>query len=813
MIKKWFSFSLIMLITTGVFLGFNFLNYSSYNDDPTGSRNSNSKSFNSQSQSKSQKQNFSEPDQSTGNAYYTDNFDGANDTASLKSRGYKIYYRSGGAQGIAPLWFQGALFPSFNGPANGYVASNFQTVNGNNNIDNWLVLPKKNVSAGDSVIFDARSDLGSTYPDSIRVLYSNAGDSIPEAAWTELGRFKTNTAGQWERKAFGVSSSGANARYAIRYSVVNGGPSGTNSDYIGIDALTLETAALTNDIKSVSINSPSGNLSIPGSLIAPKATFENTGISNQTNIPVTFKITGPVNYTSNKVITGLTSDSTAQVTFDSTFNPVVGNYSIAVYSGLASDGNRLNDTIKSTFSVTNANFGNGAGYFYANSTTGAATAPSQPLYCWKDTTGSISLAVNKVNALPGISTGDLDDGYWKVLLPAGKKVRFFGVNYDTVRIGTNGIIAFQSYVPDAGNWSPPNSGVPGGSVLNAIYPLWFDFDFSNDTASVTSRISYKAAGDQLVITYDRAQVFSGTPGQYVSFQTVIDISAAPAVNSRILFQYADTTGGKTGSAFINLLNNNNLETHLAGFQNNTGTSALTYRFRNTSSVITPGSIFNTPSGSLAVQFGPVAANLNASCQSLNLTSRLQAIQLTRKDTLTVTLRESVAPYPLIESKKIVYDSITGSASVPLSLAQNGSSYYLYISHRNSISTWSAAPVPCTANLMTYNFTTANSQAYGSNMIVVNGKSSFYTGDVNRDKIVDLSDIVAIYNSVSVFETGPYLLNDVNFDKIADLTDLISTYNNLSNFVAEVPPPGALISQENILYEKDYMPKTEKIIDN
>lgn len=806
MIRKWFSFSLLMILSAGILLGFNYFNYNS-DDDPTGSRNNKSSNFNSRYQF--QKQNFSEPDQSTGNAYYTDNFDGANDTSSLKSRGYKIYYRSGGVQGIAPLWFQGALFPSFNGPANGYLAANFQVVNGANNIDNWLVLPKKNVSAGDSIIFYARSDLGSTYPDSIRVMYSNAGDSIPEAAWTELGRFKTNTSGQWERKAYRVNSSGANARYAIRYNVVNGGPTGTNSDYIGIDALTLEAAALTNDIKAVSIISPSGNLSIPGSLIAPKATFENTGASNQNNIPVTFKITGPVNYTSNKVIAGLISGSTAQVTFDSTFNPVVGNYSIAVYSGLASDGNRLNDTIKSTFSVANANFGSGAGYFYANSTTGAATAPSQPQYCWKDTSGSISLAVNNVNALPGISTGDLDDGYWKVLLPAGKKVRYFGVNYDTIRIGTNGIISFNSYVPDAGNWSPPDTGIPGGSVLNAVYPLWFDFDFSNDTASVTSRISYKAAGNQLVITYDRAQVYSGIPGQYVSFQTVLDISAAPSVNSRILFQYADTTGGKTGSAFISLLNSNDLETHLAGFQNAAGTSALTYRFRNTSSVITPGRLFNTPSGSLAVQFGPAAANLNASCQSLNLTSRLQSIQLTRKDTLTVTLRESISPYPLIESKKIVYDSVTGSASVPLSLAQNGSSYYLFISHRNSISTWSASPVPCTANLMTYNFTTANSQAYGSNMIVVSGKSSFYTGDVTRDKVVDLSDLVSVYNKVSVFETGPYLLNDLNFDKIVDLSDLILTYNNLSIFVAEVAPPGALISPENNYYEKDYMPKTQK----
>ncbi len=793
--RKWLPFSIILIFTAGIFLGFNISNKEFIDDNPAGARKKQSdQNFNPKIKNQSQ-QSY---DYSSGSVYYSDNFDGANDTTSLKNRGYKIYYRSGGLQGIAPLWFQGGLFPSFNGPSTGYLAANFQVVNGANNINNWLVLPKKNVAAGDSIVFYARSDFNSSYPDSIRVMYSNSGDSIPEASWTELGRFKTNTSGFWERIVYGVNTGGANARFAIRYCVVNGGPSGSNSDYIGIDALTLETGQLAADISTESINSPSGNLSIPGSLIAPKAVFKNSGLSNQTSIPVTFKITGPVNYTSNKIIASLNSDATVQITFDSTFNPTAGNYNITVYCGLASDSNRLNDTLKSSFSVSNANFGSGATYFYANSTTGAASAPSQPQYCWKDTSGSISLAVNKVNAMPGISTGDLDDGYWKVLLPSGKKVRFFGNNYDTIRIGTNGIIAFQSFIPDAGNWSPPSSGIPGGQVLNAIYPLWHDFDFTGDTASATSRLSYKIAGNQLVVTYDRAQIFSGISGEYVSFQVVMDISASPAVNSRILFQYADTTGGKTGSQFISLVNNNNLGTHLTGLQNAAGTSALTYRFRNATSVITPGRIFNTPSGSLALQIGPNASNLLASCQTLNLTSRLQSIQLTRKDTLTVSLRESVSPYPVIETKKIVYDSLTGNSSVPLSLALNGSSYYLHIAHRNSISTWSAAPVSCAANVMTYNFTTGNSQAYGNNMILINGKSSFYTGDVTRDKIVDLSDIVSIYNSVSVFATGEYLINDINFDKIVDLTDLIATYNNVSNFIVEVSPPGSLTRYSSIV---------------
>nr|HMS33833.1 choice-of-anchor J domain-containing protein [Ignavibacteria bacterium] len=547
----------LITVASGIFLGSNFPVIKKIYDDPADSNynkyNSRSGLYSQSLQSDNQSYNI----QISGSAYYSDNFDGANDTTSLKSRGYKVYYRGGGIQGVAPVWFQGNFFPSFNGPTTGYLAANYQVISSVNTIDSWLILPGKNVSSGDSLVFYARSDSASVFPDSIRVMYSPAGDSVPEALWTELGRFKAIVNGTWERKAFGVSTPGVNARYAIRYNIVNAGPGGVNGNYIGIDALTLESIPGMADMAAVSVISPSGNISLPVSNIAPKAIFKNIGTTLQSNIPVTFKITGPLNYTSNKIISSLAPNATVQVTFDSTFNPsAAGSYSVSAYSSLLSDGNRFNDTVISTFTSVNTNYGSSAGYFYANSTTESNPAPSKPQFCWKDTTGSINLALNTVNMNPGISTGDLDDGYWKILLPSGKKVRFFGNNYDTVRIGTNGIIAFQSYVPNSGNWNPPEAGIPGGSVLNAVYPLWYDFDFSDNSATSTSRISYKISGDQLIVTYDHAPVYSGATGEYISFQVSINISASPSVNSGISIQYSDTADGRTGQQFINLANSN-----------------------------------------------------------------------------------------------------------------------------------------------------------------------------------------------------------------------------------------------------------------
>jgi len=173
---------------------------------------------------------------------YEDHLDGANDTNALKSRGYKVWYRGTGPQGLTATWFQGnsSVFPAFEGPATGYVAANYNVVTGSNNIDSWLVLPyiPGGLQNGDSLYFYARGPLNSTYPDSIRVMVS-ASDSVPEGTWVELGRFKCATSGSWEHKGYVSSVSGSHARFAIRYNVVNGGPSGTNSDFIGVDYIQV----------------------------------------------------------------------------------------------------------------------------------------------------------------------------------------------------------------------------------------------------------------------------------------------------------------------------------------------------------------------------------------------------------------------------------------------------------------------------------------------------------------------------------------------------------------------------------------------
>ncbi len=149
------------------------------------------------------------------------------------------------------------------------------------------------------------------------------------------------------------------------------------------------------------------------------------------------------------------------------------------------------------------------------------------------------------------------------------------------------------------------------------------------------------------------------------------------------------------------------------------------------------------------------------------------------------LRSSTAPYAIVDKASALLDN-SGNGSFQFNFAPSGS-YYLELSHRNSLETWSGLPQTVVrGNSYNYNFTSAASQAYGNNMILKSGKYCIYSGDVNQDGYVNLADVLQTFNSSSQFETG-YIVTDVNGDNIADLSDITIAFNNSQNFVQKVTP--------------------------
>jgi uncharacterized protein (TIGR02145 family) len=176
---------------------------------------------------------------------------------------------------------------------------------------------------------------------------------------------------------------------------------------------------------------------------------------------------------------------------------------------------------------------------------------------------------------------------------------------------------------------------------------------------------------------------------------------------------------------------------------------------------------------------------------LTLTALIQGLYNGTKmipDTVNVELHNSVAPFALVDSVQGILDT-AGVGTFHFSNAVNGTLYYLSIKYRNSIETWSSAAQSFNSFVLNYNFTDSLVRAFGNNMILKGGKYCIYSGDVNQDGLIDLSDLILVDNDNANYVTG-FVKTDVNGDGLVDLSDLVIVDNNNMNYVSEQLPPGA-----------------------
>ncbi|MBK8553629.1 MAG: FG-GAP repeat protein [Ignavibacteria bacterium] len=159
------------------------------------------------------------------------------------------------------------------------------------------------------------------------------------------------------------------------------------------------------------------------------------------------------------------------------------------------------------------------------------------------------------------------------------------------------------------------------------------------------------------------------------------------------------------------------------------------------------------------------------------------------DTVKVYLRNPAFPYSLADSSVAVVSGTTLTGNFKFYNASTGN-YYIVIKHRNSIETWSSVTHPFSQFSNTsYNFISAATFAYGNNMKQVDSSPfvfANYSGDVNQDGAIDLTDVLQTYNDANNFVTG-YKVTDLNGDMITDLTDVLICYNNSVGFVSLVKP--------------------------
>jgi chitodextrinase len=154
------------------------------------------------------------------------------------------------------------------------------------------------------------------------------------------------------------------------------------------------------------------------------------------------------------------------------------------------------------------------------------------------------------------------------------------------------------------------------------------------------------------------------------------------------------------------------------------------------------------------------------------------------DDITVELRNS-STGALVDSKVTILKT-DGTAVCNFTSGLSGS-YYIAISHRNTIKTWSSLPITIGASPVNYDFTTSASNAYGSNMVLLeNNVYGFYTGDLSQDGAIDISDFPSLYNDNDLFLYG-YYASDLNGDGGVDIGDFPLLYNNNDNFISSFSP--------------------------
>ena len=155
------------------------------------------------------------------------------------------------------------------------------------------------------------------------------------------------------------------------------------------------------------------------------------------------------------------------------------------------------------------------------------------------------------------------------------------------------------------------------------------------------------------------------------------------------------------------------------------------------------------------------------------------------DSVTVQLRQAASPGVVAFSASGIVNS-SGNISLSYPSSVSGNSYYIVVLHRNAVQTWSNAVNFTTVT--SYNFNSAASQAFGSNLIAVaSGVFAFYSGDIaTQDEVVDISDQGLVGNDIQSFAFG-YVATDVSGDGVVDITDQAIVDNNINNFVGSIHP--------------------------
>lgn len=142
------------------------------------------------------------------------------------------------------------VFNAHAGPAASYAAMNFNSGSGLATISTFFMSPTVTFNNGDTISFFTRTVTSPAFPDRLLLRLSQNGASTTTSDFSTVlltvnpGLTTAGYPNDWAQ--FSATLSGLSGptlgRFAFHYSMPNAGPSGANSDFIGIDTVSYLAA-------------------------------------------------------------------------------------------------------------------------------------------------------------------------------------------------------------------------------------------------------------------------------------------------------------------------------------------------------------------------------------------------------------------------------------------------------------------------------------------------------------------------------------------------------------------------------------------
>ncbi|MDQ3020307.1 MAG: hypothetical protein M3R36_07025 [Bacteroidota bacterium] len=373
------------------------------------------------------------------------------------------------------------------------------------------------------------------------------------------------------------------------------------------------------------------------------------------------------------------------------------------------------------------------------------------------------------------------------LFPTERKLILVAFNLpSSVPIGTS-ITSTATIYPVAGDYNPSDNVSVATAIVTGSY------DPNDKSVDLIGNITPQSVADEDSLTYTIRFQNTGTDTAFTvrvldTLSSKVNVPTFEMLASSHASTYAITGAGIVEWTFDNILlpdsTRNELRSH--GF--------IKYRIRPKNNLFIGDEIKNTAhiyfDYNLPVATNTVNTVVAPPVKSLGLIALIEGFynnvtNIMIGDTTRVYLRNVSSPFNIIDSAKSVLDQ-NGNGTFNFSNTANGIPYFIVLKHRSSIETWSSVGQSFTSNSLSYDFTTNSSQAYGNNMIQKGSRFCIYSGDVNQDGVVDLTDNKSIDNDLYNFVSG-HVSTDLNGDNFVDINDVTIGDNNAFYFVSVIRP--------------------------